>query len=120
MMAQTGVGFATLKSELEPDRNYTMKYYQKWMIDELARRQSKNANYSTRAFAKHLQVSPSLVSRVINGSMEISHKIAPVIIKNSEMTDDDASMFIDSVLLRLKEEMLDINSPIPEDIGFNA
>jgi hypothetical protein len=51
-----------------------------------------------RAFAKNLRISPSLLSRIIAGSMDMSHKTAANVINFSQMTSDDEKLFVDSIL----------------------
>lgn len=46
--------------------------YRKILQDEFEKRTKKNCNYSLRAFARDLAVSPSLISRVLSGQRNLS------------------------------------------------
>lgn len=44
-----------------------------FLCAELKRRVDKNSAYSLRAFAKNLQIEPSLLSKILSGKHNLSH-----------------------------------------------
>jgi uncharacterized protein (TIGR02147 family) len=52
----------------------TYRSYSEWLRVELLARCQKNPRYSLRAFAKHLDVSPSFLSRVMAGKRQLTQK----------------------------------------------
>ena len=82
-----------------------MKYYQKWLSDELDRRSIKNREYSMRAFAKNLKISPSLLSRIMSGTMDVSPKTAAQIVNASDMNPEVAKIFVESILDNLRDKI---------------
>lgn len=57
--------------------------------DELARRCERNSRYSLRSFAKTLEVSPSLLSLVLNNKRKPSLKLINKLAKHFEWTQSD-------------------------------
>ena len=68
-----------------------------FLKDELVRRQSKNSRYSLRAFAHHLEIHPSALSRILAHKQEISLKCTVVISSVIVFTDEDKIKFLVSV-----------------------
>lgn len=82
-----------------------MKYYQVWIKAELDQRKEKNPNYSLRSFARSLAMSPSLLSRVCNGSVKLSTKAASIIIARTDMHELDQEKFINSLVEDIREDI---------------
>ncbi len=70
----------------------------------LAQRCSKNPSYSLRAFAKQLSMSPSHLSRVLNGTKMISPSTAYKIASNLDLKNDQVEHFMDLVQLERSSE----------------
>jgi plasmid maintenance system antidote protein VapI len=51
------------------------KNFAEVLLQEFARRQLKNSAYSLRAFAKHLHINPSTLSRLFTGKRNISPRL---------------------------------------------
>lgn len=73
--------------------------YQDILRNELARRCAENSNYSLRAFAKHLDVEPAQLSRVLNGKQNISPAMAQLIAEKLFKRGRDKDQFISLVEL---------------------
>lgn len=67
--------------------------YQKYLSDELDRRIKNNSNYSTRAFARDLDVSISTLSNVLNFKKKLGVKAASSIIPKLGLKDLDKEYF---------------------------
>jgi len=64
---------------------------------ELERRRSRNASYSLRAFARDLELSPSRLSRVLNGKEALSRPRAERIGGKLGFQKDQIELFCDLV-----------------------
>lgn len=71
--------------------------YRKYLQDALAQRCAKNPNYSMRAFAKQVGISPSHLSRVMNGKKDISPIAALRIANHLKLKPADMENFLDLV-----------------------
>jgi len=67
--------------------------YRKWLKAEFKRRQSINAKYSLRGFAKTLSVSPSFLSKVLSGKKNLSLVTAVQIADRLNFTKNEKSQF---------------------------
>jgi uncharacterized protein (TIGR02147 family) len=76
--------------------------YRKLLKEELEKRCEKNSNYSLRAYAKLLKISPGLLSEVINGKKPLSFKLANRILERLDLTLKDNKYFLDSVVIEQK------------------
>lgn len=65
--------------------------------NELTQRISRNPNYSLRAFARDLELSPSFLSEVINSRKRLSHRTATKIGQRLAFTEHELSRFLSCV-----------------------
>lgn len=61
--------------------------------NELARRQSKNANYSLRAFARDLGIGVGSISEVISGKRELAPKNRQKVLQNLDLSAEQKKQF---------------------------
>lgn len=73
--------------------------YRDYLRDELERRLAKNPTYSLRAFARHLGISPQMLSFVVNRKKNISSGVASQFADRLNLDPAGASRFIDLVEL---------------------
>ncbi len=64
---------------------------------ELIRRKDKNPRYSLRAFATHLEIHPSALSRILAGKQELSIGTSLLIIDKLPLDEAEKMLFIDSL-----------------------
>lgn len=72
---------------------------QVWLTGELDRRKAKNAQYSLRAFAEALGLSPATLSQVISGKRPLTLKAAKQIATHCAMDPSLRAEFLASVAL---------------------
>ena len=72
-------------------------FHVEFLKSELARRQSKNPRYSLRAFALHLEIHPSALSRILAGKLDLSLTSSVMIVKVVTFSDTDKVKFLVSV-----------------------
>lgn len=75
------------------------KNYRIYLKDELATRTQANSQYSLRAFARDLKVSPQILSLVMNGKKNISAEAAVAIANRLGLSTQETSYFRDLVEL---------------------
>ncbi|KYG67325.1 hypothetical protein AZI86_10025 [Bdellovibrio bacteriovorus] len=71
-----------------------LQYHIKVLKDELNLRRKKNPSYSLRAFAKYLEISPSLLSNLLRGLKGISDKKAGNIAKKLQLDAENKKFFV--------------------------
>lgn len=76
----------------------TQSYYQVYLSEELARRHRRNPRYSTRAFAKMLEVDVASVSRILSGKQIPSYKICQTLFTKLDMSPEEQNKFLMSVV----------------------
>lgn len=64
------------------------------LTNALQSRRDKNPSYSLRAFAKHLDISPSLLSNLLRGSKGISEQKAAQMAKKLQLSKDLSKIFV--------------------------
>ena len=72
-------------------------FYRNVLKVELGRRKSSNPNYSLRAFARDLDVSPSVISRALHAEREISASTARRLVVALKLSEAEAELFFNSV-----------------------
>lgn len=75
-----------------------MRTYQVLLIDELSQRRQRNAQFSLRAFARMLEISPSHLSSLISGQKNLTQKVAAKIANKLELTPLQQKEIIQSTL----------------------
>ena len=80
---------------------------------ELVRRCERNPRYSLRAFAKAIGVSHPLLSLVLSGKRELSHKAAMKIVERLELTSKERNDFLERTKKRKKASS---NKAGPENV----
>ena len=73
--------------------------YRTYLKDELGLRALANPQYSLRAFARDLQISPQVLSSVLNGKKNISSEVAIKIADKLKLSEVNRSYFHDLVEL---------------------
>ena len=73
--------------------------YRPYLRNVLEKRIAANASYSLRAFARDLEVSPQMLSFVLNGKKGISQESAADIAERLELGPAESSYFVDLVTL---------------------
>lgn len=71
--------------------------YRSVLTAELASRCLRNPRYSQAAFARDLGLSPSLISEVLNGRHDLSHKKAEIVARGLGLDSRSTRLFCDSV-----------------------
>lgn len=71
--------------------------YRSILKDELSKRCASNSHYSLRAFAKHLNLEPAHLSRVLNGKKNISSQTAKNISEILFIKEQDQNYFMSLV-----------------------
>lgn len=93
--------------------------YKQYLKSELKSRLQKNPNYSLRSFAQFLEVSPSHLSRVINGQKKISATLASKLSLKLKHGSTDTQHFADLVHYELTDND-EIKSKLLEKISRRA
>jgi hypothetical protein len=75
----------------------TVPYHVGFLKDELARRQSKTSRYSLRAFAHHLEIHPSALSRILANKQDVSLRTCVLMMKVIDIGDPDKIKFLCSI-----------------------
>lgn len=65
---------------------------------ELEKRKSKNTRYSLRAFAKILEIDPSILSRILNKKIPLTQKQLLKISRSLKFTDDELDLYLNILL----------------------
>jgi uncharacterized protein (TIGR02147 family) len=73
--------------------------YRDFLRDKLGQRAQANPQYSLRAFARDLQISPQVLSHVIRGTKNISAEVSIEIAQQLGLTTEETSYFHDLVEL---------------------
>src|ERR1700733_8832696 len=74
--------------------------YRQYLRNVLEERTSKNAHYSLRAFARDLELSPQMLSFVLNKKRDLSPGSAAEVAERLELNPAEAAHFVDLVSLR--------------------
>ena len=78
--------------------------YRKFLKDALTERCAKKPAYSLRAFAKHLGLSPSHLSRVMSGEKDLSPQAALRVASELKLKSKETELFLDLVHLESADE----------------
>tara|TARA_Y100000817_G_scaffold312891_1_gene307750 strand:- start:649 stop:948 length:300 start_codon:yes stop_codon:yes gene_type:complete len=73
------------------------RFYIQYLKGELKGRIEKNPAYSLRAFAKNIQVDPSLLSRVLNRKEHFTIVVAEGVAEQLKLDFDTKKKFVQSV-----------------------
>ena len=68
----------------------TMIDYDNWLLDYFEIAQEKNPSFSLRAFAKKLDLSPGLLSQLLNGKKEITYETALKLVDRLKINSNEA------------------------------
>lgn len=72
--------------------------YKTFLKDRLNEKVQANPKYSLRAFARDLEVSPSVLSELLNGKHGLSEKVAKRIAQNLDLSTHEIQIFCDQVV----------------------
>ncbi len=72
-------------------------YHIQVLNEEFSRRLERNARYSLRAFAGHLQIHPSALSRILSGKQKLSRSAAVGVAKRLALGRETSRLFLQSV-----------------------
>ena len=88
--------FATLASEINAADHAEMPLvpYVEILRSEFLRRKEKNPLYSIRAFAKHLEIHVSALSRILNQKQMLSVRAGVSVIQKMEVSEEDKRTFL--------------------------
>ena len=75
----------------------SLPFHVEFLKDELLRRQSKNPRYSLRAFAHHLEIHPSALSRILSNKQDVSLRCCVVIVEVVALSESEKIEFLVSV-----------------------
>lgn len=75
-----------------------LSYHVQVLNEEFARRSKRNTRYSLRAFAAHLQMHPSALSRILSGKQRLSKSSALEVTKKLSMCNETSRLFLQSVV----------------------
>ena len=73
--------------------------YRKYLKDQLGLKALANPQYSLRAFARDLEISPQVLSSVLSGKKNISSEVALELAQRLKLSDEERSYFYDLVEL---------------------
>jgi uncharacterized protein (TIGR02147 family) len=82
----------------------TIPYFRECLNRELTQRLSRNPGYSLRAFARHLEVSSSSLSRALSGKRSLSVPTATRIARKLRLSPRERATFIGSLSKAAKSE----------------
>jgi transcriptional regulator with XRE-family HTH domain len=68
------------------------------LVSALAERKRRNPNYSLRAFAKNLEISPSHLSLLMNGKKRLTPELANKIASKIDLSPDTRKRFVGATL----------------------
>jgi transcriptional regulator with XRE-family HTH domain len=88
--------------------NELKPYHIELLIQEIARRKLQNSRYSLRAFARHLGIAPSTLSRVLSNTQELSVSGSRKILRKLKFTEEQKLIFISSVAEEKKRRALQL------------
>jgi len=91
--------------------------YRHWLKAELERRQRINPRYSLRSFAQNLELSPSFLSKVLNGKKNLSIESAFDVSEKLQLSNTEKKLFCQWVA---KHSIGDIISEITSDNSENT
>lgn len=74
---------------------------------EYLRRKTKNPLYSVRAFAMHLKIHVSALSRILNRKQALSLKAATVVVKNLDLPPEEQECLLLSIAAQRVNEIVD-------------
>ncbi|MBI3295168.1 MAG: TIGR02147 family protein [Deltaproteobacteria bacterium] len=96
--------------------------YRSWLHAELENRKTENPAYSLRAFARHLGLSPTSLSQVINGKRKLTVLSAERIAASLGLSPRDQDLFIQSTFKKhLENSTSDSERERPLDVdSFRA
>lgn len=94
----------------------TQQDYRHWLKAELERRQRVNPRYSLRSFAQNLALSPSFLSKVLNGKKNLSLESAFEVSERLQLSNTERKLFCQWVA---KQAIGDIVSEITSDESQN-
>jgi hypothetical protein len=86
-------------------------FHLEFLRKELARRQAKNPSYSLRAFANHLDLHASALSRILNQKQELSLNSCKTILARLRFEEHEKAAFIESVVARRAKQIQTQLSP---------
>ena len=92
------------------------RYHVRTLNDVLERRKEKNNRYSLRAFAVHIGLHPSALSRILAGKQELSLLSAGDVINKLDLEREDKIRFALSVAAEKYDHAL---AKLGQDIGQN-
>ena len=72
-------------------------FHVEFLKDELARRQTKNSRYSLRAFAHHLEIHPSALSRILASKQDVSLRTCVLMVKVISFDESEKIKFLVSI-----------------------
>lgn len=72
-------------------------YFREYLNTELESRTEDNENYSLRAFAKFLEIDPSLLLRIMTGKQSLSLNKAQEIAEKLKLDQEEREKFVVSV-----------------------
>lgn len=79
-----------------------MKSFQNVLADQLKRKRDKNSQFSLRAFARSLDMSPAHLSNLINGRKNLSPKFAQKIIDKLDLSENERFELAQDIIINLK------------------
>lgn len=77
---------------------HRMKTYREILLEEFKERRRRNENYSQRAFARDLALSPSKLCQIMKGKSGISPARAETLVKGLKLEASLRSIFVNSVV----------------------
>jgi uncharacterized protein (TIGR02147 family) len=92
-------------------------FFQEYLTEELARRCERNPRYSTRAFAKALEIDVASLSRILSGKQTPSYKICETIFSKLELSPATQTKFLTSVAAKQKAVGLKRIAPAFKNLG---
>ena len=98
--------------EIEPQLPYAeipenQRDYVDILRSEYIRRKKKNPLYSVRAFAMHLRIHVSALSRILNRKQALSLKAASVVVRNLDLSSDEQARLLLSIASQRVDDIVD-------------
>jgi uncharacterized protein (TIGR02147 family) len=95
-------------------------FFQECLNEELARRCERNPRYSTRAFAKALDIDVASLSRILSGKQIPSYKICESVFSKLELSPAAQKKFLNSVAAKQKATGLKRIAPAFKNLGASS
>lgn len=93
----------------------SIKNYRVWLLARLSERHKKNPAYSLRAFARIIDISPTLLSQIINGTRSLTKRTAAKIADCLELSKEESNALFSVVNGRRGDQASKLNGTVGDN-----